>query len=62
VILIGLIFVYERITDLKSTRKTAFVFRSQKAASMRFKSDPTTSTITVITTLTTHSDLQMSIP
>lgn len=53
----------KRIIDLKSTRKTAFVFRSQKVANMRFqKSDPTTSTITVITTLTTHSDLQMLIP
>lgn len=53
----------KRITNLKSTRKTAFVFRSQKVANMRFqKSDPTTSTMTVITTLTTHSDLQMLIP
>ncbi|TBO42883.1 hypothetical protein [Pedobacter kyonggii] len=26
----------KRITDLKSTRKTAFVFRSQKAASKRY--------------------------
>ena len=43
----------KRITDLKLTRKTAFVFRSQKAASSRFqKTDPTTSTVTVITTLT----------
>jgi len=53
----------KRITDLKSTRKTAFVFRSQKVANMRFqKSDPTTSTVTAITTLTTQSNLQMSIP
>lgn len=52
----------KRITDLKSTRKTAFIFRSQKAADVRFKSDPTTTTVTAITTLTTHSDLQMSIP
>lgn len=51
------------IKDLKSTRKTAFVFRSQKAAGMRFsKSDPTTSTITAITTLTSQSDLQMLVP
>ncbi|MEH3115161.1 hypothetical protein [Pedobacter terrae] len=43
----------KRITDLKSTRKTAFVFRSEKAGNARFqKTDPTTSTVTVITTLT----------
>ncbi len=50
----------KKTIDLKATRKTAFIFRSQKAADMRFqKSDPTTSTMTVITTLTTHSETQM---
>ncbi|GGH01629.1 hypothetical protein GCM10007422_15550 [Pedobacter zeae] len=53
----------KRITDLKSTRKTMFVFRSQKAANAGSqKTDPTTSTVTAITTLTTQSDLRMSIP
>jgi len=53
----------KRIINLKSTRKTAFVFRSQKAANMCFqKTDPTTGTISAITTLTTQSDLQMLIP
>lgn len=53
----------KKIADLKTTRKTVFVFRSQKAANMRFqKSDPTTSTMTVITTMTTHSDMQMLVP
>lgn len=53
----------KRIIDLKSTRKTVFVFRSQRAADMRSqKTDPTTSTVTAITTLTTQSGLQGSIP
>ncbi|MFD2287918.1 hypothetical protein GJU39_06380 [Pedobacter petrophilus] len=44
----------KRIIDLKKSRKTAFVFRSIRTR-LAIQTDPTTSTITVVTTFTTHS-------
>ncbi|MFW0717789.1 hypothetical protein [Pedobacter sp. N23S346] len=44
----------KRIIDLKKSRKTAFVFRSNRTK-LAIKTDPTTSTMTVVTTMTTHS-------
>lgn len=43
----------KRISDLKSSRKTVFVFRSGKTGYTAQASDPTVSTTTFVTTTTT---------
>ncbi|KQM68207.1 hypothetical protein ASE74_24200 [Pedobacter sp. Leaf216] len=43
----------KRISNIKTGRKTVFIFRSQRDDTMN-TGDPTSTTITAVTTVTTH--------